>query len=227
MLHAMTEQIRVLVASPKGGSGKTTTAVALAEHWAHALGRSWLIDTDSQDAMSASWLLDLATKAGQLPEGLDYSKATAAQALNQLRYPLGDLATCPVVIVDSSPRLGDETLRQLAVICDVTLVTGALWEAATIVQGVRTLRESGADNVRPVITRADSRDMQSSDGRRVIAWLEAQAGPILGHIDGSKVVARGAMLGQLPGGVRARERRRVLGSVARLARKLGVTDGAA
>jgi hypothetical protein len=227
MLHAMTEQLRVLVASPKGGTGKTTTAVALAEHWAAAIGHAWLIDTDSQDAMSATWLLDRAAKADRLPAGLDYSKATPAQAFNQLRYPLPILAACPVVIVDSSPRLGDETLRQLAQLCHVTLVTGSLWEGATIVQGVRTFREAGALDVRPVITRADRRDIESPDGRRLVAWIEAEAGPILGHVEGSKVIARGAMLGQLPGAVRARERRRVLASVGRLARKIGGGHGQA
>lgn len=226
MLHAMT-QTKVLVASSKGGTGKTTTAVALAEHWAQALGHCWLIDTDAQDAGSASWLLDRVAQAGELPAGLDYSKATAAQALNSLRYPLADLAAAPIVIVDSSPRLGDETLRQLAQACDVVLVTGSLWEAATIMQTARTLKADGALNVRPVITRTSRREIESPDGRQVVAAIEREAGPILAVVAGSRVVARAMLLGQLPGTVRARERKRVRLSVAELARKIGGGRGEA
>lgn len=111
--------MRIAVVGFKGGAGKTTTAVALAEA-AAGPGKALLVDTDAQG--SASDWAEIADKAGEslsadvltVPVGPRFRPL--AEQLSQV-----DLAQWETVVFDTAPGDADATMQAIGMV-DVAVV---------------------------------------------------------------------------------------------------------
>lgn len=123
--------MRIAVANLKGGPGKTTTSVALAELLAES-GETFLVDADPQ--MSATAWADDAAEAGgplavtvvgmasrdlarQLPKVVGDAHAVIDTAPGELPVVTAAIIAADVVVIPSRPTVGD--LRRLAVTVDL------------------------------------------------------------------------------------------------------------
>ena len=132
--------MRIALTSSKGGTGKTTTAVALAAHWAHQTP-TLLIDCDPQDTGSAQWWLNRTD--GRLA-GLEWAKADAKKAAQTLRR----IDPNRLVVVDTRPSVHDEDILRLTRSVDLVVIPGSTFEAATIAQTAGTVKQArGAPTV--------------------------------------------------------------------------------
>lgn len=104
----------ISVLSGKGGTGKTSTALGLASVLLNADHSVLLVDTDAQDAGSATWWLD---RSDDDDDRLGFTTATGAE----LRANLDDI-TEDFVIVDTAPRLDDDDLDDVLSCTDLAVV---------------------------------------------------------------------------------------------------------
>lgn len=134
----------VAVASTKGGTGKTTTAVQLALYRKLIDGRDvWLVDGDEQE----SSLIAISIRSdSEIEPPLPCSAyADGRQLLTQIR---AQKAKWDDVIIDVGGRATD-TLRAAMMVCDVLLVpvqprSYDVWALAKLQQIVETARTLGA-----------------------------------------------------------------------------------
>ena len=96
------------VINGKGGSGKTTSALALAACFGERLGKVLLVDADPQG--SASWV----TRGMGETNLFDLAQETNPQVLAKLR----EVANYGVIIVDTPPALDDATVSLVASLSD-------------------------------------------------------------------------------------------------------------
>jgi chromosome partitioning protein len=159
--------MRIAVVGFKGGAGKTTVAVALAEAAAVA-GQTLLVDTDAQG--SASDWAELADKAGESlsSEVLTVPVAKGSRTLaDQLGHvPLDQWQT---VIIDTAPGEAEATAQAIELV-DVAIVPlrPTLADMSRLWPVLDSIKEGG----RPALvvltqTRAGTRSLESS-----IAFLQ-------------------------------------------------------
>lgn len=104
----------VAVVSGKGGTAKTSTSIGLAATWAAQGVQVLLVDTDQQDAGSASWWLG---RSDNDDDQFSYLKATGHDLA-------GNAATIDedLVVIDTAPRLDDEHLEAVLKVADLAVV---------------------------------------------------------------------------------------------------------
>ncbi len=90
---------KVLIANPKGGSGKTTLATNLAGYFASQKRDVYLLDLDKQQS-SASWL---ARRSGELPKIKKLSSLSAAAKKKNVDF----------IVIDSPAGLRGDKLKAL------------------------------------------------------------------------------------------------------------------
>lgn len=101
----------ILIANPKGGSGKTTLAVNIAGHLAAAGSPVRLLDLDRQQSAS-NWL---ALRAGELPPIQPFSDKPAP-------HKAGDAARDGWLIIDSPAGLHGKNLERALKLVDRVVV---------------------------------------------------------------------------------------------------------
>jgi len=146
----MTKTIAVL--SGKGGTAKTTTTLGIGATIA-GQGRSVVIvDTDPQDAGSSSWWLESTDDI----ENLSYISASSTELLQGASSVDDD-----VMIIDTAPRLNDDTLRAIATISDLVLIVSAPapLDIAAAAQTVKTALATSTTPYMILLTRVDSRSI--------------------------------------------------------------------
>jgi chromosome partitioning protein len=156
----------VALVGQKGGSGKSTTAIALAVEW-HARGRRvLLVDADPQGS-TRTWG-DVAGTAG-------HPAPTVAALGTALHANLPSLAASfDRVVVDCPPRLGD-VQRAALLVCDLAVLpcgpgTMDAWALAESGDAVRTAQQLRPD-LRAVvlITRKVARTTVGAGAREALA----------------------------------------------------------
>lgn len=127
----MSKGLVISVINGKGGSGKTTTALALAACLGERLGKVLLVDADPQG--SAAWVAQ-----GMAETGLfDLAQETNPQVLAQLRQ----VASYSALVVDTPPALADSTLTLVAKLSDFLVLPASpspldLRELTRTIQGL-------------------------------------------------------------------------------------------
>lgn len=182
----------VSIAGQKGGTGKTTLAVNIAEALRLKGKRVVLLDLDPQG--SARYWRDLAEEQG-LTDTVPVMGATGIALLSTVRAlePAAD-----VVVIDSPPRMGPEARAAMAVasvvLTPVSMGGADVWaleQTAATVAEVRGTRTDGGPRVVAVLNRIDPRtafartlpDAVKAQGFEVastvitnrVAWAEAMA----------------------------------------------------
>lgn len=159
----------IAFAGQKGGSGKTTAALAVAAEW-HARGRRvLLVDADAEQGSARTWGA-IATEAGRgaptvIAMGAGMHRADQLPAL---------AAGYDVVVIDCPPRHGDVQRSALMVADLVVLPCGpsavdawVLTESVEQVNGSRTLRPELRAVV--LITRKVARTAIGAGARETLA----------------------------------------------------------
>lgn len=121
----------ISVINGKGGSGKTTTALALAACLGERLGKVLLVDADPQG--SAAWV----TQGMGETDLFDLAQETNPQVLAQLRQ----VASYSALVVDTPPALADSTLTLVAKLSDFLVLPASpspldLRELTRTIQGL-------------------------------------------------------------------------------------------
>ncbi|HUP76761.1 MAG TPA: ParA family protein [Acidimicrobiales bacterium] len=155
----------VVVCSAKGGVGKTTTAVNVAALFAETL-RVLLIDSDPQDAGSASWwVADPSLWSVTIVEETD--PARLVELCETHRHDL--------IVVDTPPQANSPAVAALANIADLFVCT-APPEGAEIVSALQTM-QAFVDRRKAyvLLTMVDVRSM--NEATEALAALEAAGVP--------------------------------------------------
>lgn len=156
----------ISVATGKGGSGKTTTALGLATIWAET-GRNVLIaDLDPQDAGSATWWLNEAK-----PQKLHWTKTTGHKLAPIVRTTRYD-----ITIIDTPPRLDQDDLPAAAAMSDLVIIV-AEPSALDIATASQTITTAIADTPYIVcLTKVDPRSL--SEAHRGLTSLSELGHPV-------------------------------------------------
>lgn len=181
---------RIALLSSKGGSGKTTTAVAMATWWATHRGPVTLVDLDPQDTGSAVWWLD---RSDDSSANLSWAKATIGELVEHL-----DQLTTTTVIIDTAPRLDDATLHHVAQLVDLVAIPGSIPEFPTVLQTFQTVRRAAATPAVAVITRTLTASLNGANAEEVLDVLRAEGLPIAGAIRQNNALAEAVVLGRRP-----------------------------
>lgn len=150
----------ITVASYKGGVGKTTTAVHLAEYF-QALGPTLLIDGDPNRS-ATGW-----AKRGGFSFAVVDEKAGAYSARNFKH-----------VVVDTEARPGSADFEALALGCDLLVVptVPASLDTDVLVLTLRAARELAADKYRVLLVKVPP--PPESDGAQLRQELTQQKIPV-------------------------------------------------
>ncbi len=158
----------IAMGGQKGGTGKTTTTVALADAWHHAGKSVLLIDADPQRS-TMTWG-DVRAEVG-----LDSPSIIAMGEAMHKRDQLPRLARgFDVVLIDCPPRFG-KILRSALMVADLIILpcgpsdidAWALTETLELVEEAQTLREELASAV--LITRKVPRTTIGRTARDILA----------------------------------------------------------
>jgi chromosome partitioning protein len=156
--------IKVLVIlNGKGGVGKTTTAVNLAAIFA-ADHRVLLVDADPQG--SANWWVEQSDR----PLNFDIARETEPQYLSKLR----SVESYDVVLVDTPPALGSDTLRATITASDYLILPTppAPMDLTALVETVRVAVKPAGVLHRVLLTRVDPRSLNEAlDAQRTLMEL--------------------------------------------------------
>lgn len=164
----------VSLTGQKGGSGKTTTALCLADEW-HRRGRSVLVvDTDPQ-ATARTWA-DVAAERGEdgptvigMGVGFHERISTLAQSYD-------------IVVIDCPPGKDSEIPRGALMVSDLALIpcgpgTTDVWSLAETIDLVRQARV-----IRPALEVAlfvTRRDARTAIGEQITQSLQSTGLPVL------------------------------------------------
>lgn len=191
----------ITVASGKGGSGKTTTALALAALLARVYPTKedapqvLLLDADAQH--SASWAVENQIKAGNEP-GFDISQVGADDApligkVDQLGYPW--------VVIDTAAAIADKAFRAALEVSALTLmpIPPDPMDIDALIKALKgVVLPSGAE-YRVLLTRVDPR--RKAAGVDALAMLDGAGIKVLpcyvrefaahkrSHLEGKPVTA--------------------------------------
>lgn len=149
----------------------------------------------------------LSSKGGSGKTAVAVSLATRQAQLNGLAGPVAKAFGRPLLIVDTSPRLEDDALRQIAAVVDLVLVPGAIDEFGAILQTVRTLRERVTTPVKAVITRTTRQVLASVDGQEILGRLADLGVPVVGALHQNRGLAQCLTYGWRPPNMLPAERR--------------------
>ncbi|MGN1149266.1 MAG: AAA family ATPase [Sutterella sp.] len=178
----------VAVASTKGGTGKTTTAVQLALYRKLVDGRDvWLVDGDEQE--SSATAISIRSDSEVEPPLPCSAYSDGRQLITQVRAQKDKWSD---VIIDVGGRATD-TLRAALMVCDVLLVpvqprSYDIWALAKLQKIIETARTLGA-TFRPLVFLSCA-DAQGGDNQEAADAMKAY--PELHFID-SAVVRRKAI----------------------------------
>lgn len=211
--HVVTHQPRIALLSSKGGSGKTTAAVAMASWWATHRGPVTLVDCDPQDTASAAWWLD---RSDDSSANLAWAKASIPELVQHL-----DQLTATTVIIDTAPRLDDATLHHVAQLVDLVVIPGSIPEFPTVLQTFETVRRSSATPAVAVITRTLTASLNGASAEEVLDVLRAQGLPIAGAIRQNNALAEAVVLGRRPDQLTGDARQRIDDDMRTLMMSLG------
>lgn len=145
----------------------------------------------------------LSSKGGSGKTALAVSLVTRQAQLNTEPGPLSR----PLLVVDTSPRLEDDALRQIAAVVDLVLVPGAIDEFGATLQTVRTLRQRVETPVQAVITRTSSQVLASQDARDILAQLDREGIYVAGSLHQNRGLAQCLTYGLRPTQITPAERR--------------------
>jgi len=160
--------------SSKGGTGKTTVAVALACHWAHHTP-VLLADCDPQDIGAATWWLD---RTDQQLKHLSWIKTTTTE----IAAALPRLDTKTVVVIDTRPSIQDTDLIAVTQTVDLVVIPGSTYESGTIAQTAATIANATQTPCVAVLTKTTTQSSQSAATQEMIQALEAASCPVVGRI---------------------------------------------
>jgi cellulose biosynthesis protein BcsQ len=180
---------RIALLSSKGGSGKTTVAVAMATWWASHRGPVTLVDCDPQDTGSAEWWLD---RSNDNLHNLAWAKATIPELVEHL----DQLDTA--VVIDTAPRLDDATLHHVAQLVDLVVIPGSIPEFPTVLQTFQTVRRASTTPTVAVITRTLTASLAGASAEEVLDVLRAEGLPIAGAVRQNNALAEAVVLGRRP-----------------------------
>jgi len=169
--------MKMALVSSKGGTGKTSTAVALACHWVKTRRSVLVVDIDDQDTGSASWWLD---RTDDQLEGLSWVKTTAAELVQQI-----DQIKADIVIVDTPPSISSRDLTTVSGKVDLVLIPGkaSTTEVTTIAQTYRTIhQENPTTTCSAVFTRTPTATISSTKAKELLAILEEVGCQPIGRI---------------------------------------------
>lgn len=139
----------ITVATGKGGTGKTTTAIGLASIWAEQ-HNVLLADLDPQESGSATWWLDHAN-----PTNLTWTK-TSGQQLKQTPTTNYD-----IVVIDTPPRLDGHDLPTAAALSDLVVVIASP-SALDISTAAQTIAVISPTNYLVCLTKVDPRSLSEA-----------------------------------------------------------------
>lgn len=194
----------ISVISTGGGTGKTTTALALASYWPKPAD-VLLVDCDqSQDTKCLRFWLqhaDPGPKFDHHPPKTDDESVPDAASIEQVLASLPSV-TYPTVIVDTPPRVDTTDVRRLAAASDLVIATGRAAEIDAIVATVRNIQASAPHTTIRVVltlhrTSAHSQEFRESIDSQLSDLVRART-PILGTIPLSNAMERARVTGRLP-----------------------------
>ena len=133
------------VASYKGGVGKTTTAVHLAEYLERHHGRTLLLDGDST-RNATNWMSRRAEADGSFPVTVAPIEASARLSRDFEH-----------IVIDTGQKPTDDDLHALALNCDLLVVPSvpSFLETDGLAQTIGALNALAARNYRVLLTRVD------------------------------------------------------------------------
>lgn len=196
----VTRPPRIALLSSKGGSGKTTVAVAMATWWATHRGPVTLVDCDPQDTGSAEWWLD---RSDDRIGALAWAKASIPELVEHL----DQIDTA--VIIDTAPRLDDATLHHVAQLVDLVVIPGSIPEFPTVLQTFQTVRQASTTPTVAVITRTLTASLNGASAEEVLDVLRGEGLPIAGAIRQNTALAEAVVLGRRPDQLAGESRSRV------------------
>lgn len=182
--------MRIALISSKGGTGKTTTAVALACHWARQTP-TLLIDCDPQDTGSAQWWLNRTD--GRLAE-LEWAKAAAKQTAQTLRRINPDRH----VVIDTRPSVHDEDILRITRSVDLVIIPGSTFEAATIAQTAGTVKQARGAPTVAVLTKTATQSADTAATSEMREALATAGCPVVGTIRRYMALEAAAVQGRRP-----------------------------
>jgi chromosome partitioning protein len=164
------------VATPKGGSGKTTVAILLAGEFAKHGYSTAIVDADPQGS-SYQWHASSVAR-GLSPQGVDLVRAPDEAALVAA---LDRLQGYDVVVIDTPGYYG-EVLIQSALRADLVVLPCKVhtFDASQVVRTIRNLEQHAAASNLPMsphrvlFNEYDSLDRNTRPLREVVAYLDAE-----------------------------------------------------
>jgi len=165
--------MRVALISSKGGTGKTTVAVALASYWAYQTS-VLLADCDPQDIGAATWWLD---RTEHKSSRLSWVKTTAGEVADALTR-----INTEIVVVDTRPSIQDQDLVNVASAVDLVVVPGSAYESGTIAQTAITIMNATDTPCVAVLTKTSTQSAESAAVKEMTEALAAANCPIVGKI---------------------------------------------
>lgn len=206
----------VSVVSGKGGAAKTSTALGLASTWANDGQSVLVVDTDPQDAGSASWWLE--RNSGNTVGFLAASGAELAANRQQL--------TDDLVVVDTAPRLDDVDLTAVVGISDLVIVVTqpAPLDVAAASQTITSAVKPAGKPYIVVLTMVHSRSLNEAHEARgdLLALGHPVAGSLIRYF---APVRRAAFKGDLPADLNGPSGHKHRSDLQGLAAELAMNEG--